>query len=161
MISKKMQDAINEQMKNEFHSSYIYLSMAAYFHHEGWDGMAHWMHKQAAEEKEHFQKFFDYLVEREGRVELLAIDKPKTAWDSPLAAFQNALEHEKFITARINELHELAVKENDKPTQILLQWYIEEQVEEEANASKIVQMLERVGDKGPGIFMLDAQLAKR
>ena len=161
MISKSMQDAINEQMKHEFYSSYLYLSMAAYFADEGWDGMAGWMHKQANEEKEHFMKFFNYLVEREGRVELSAIDKPKHTWESPLDAFKESLTHEKFITSKIHELYHKAEAEKDTATKILLEWYVDEQVEEEASVSKVVQMLERVGDHMAGMYMLDAQLGKR
>jgi len=161
MISKKMQDAINEQMKNELFSSYLYLSMAADFHHKGWDGMASWMHKQAAEEKEHFKKFFDYLIERDGRVELKVLEKPKAEWATPLEAFKDALGHEKFITGKINELYELARAEKDYPSEILLQWYVDEQVEEEASASKIIQMLERIDGHMAGMYMLNAQLAKR
>ncbi len=161
MISKTMQDAINEQMKNELFSSYLYLSMAAYFADEGWDGMAAWMHKQADEEKEHGMKFFNYLVEREGRVELKAIDKPKHSWESPLDAFREALEHEKFITAKIHELYEKATEEKDSATRIFLEWYVDEQVEEEASVSKIVQMLERIDGHMSGMYMLDSQLAKR
>lgn len=161
MISKKMQDAINEQMKNEFHSSYLYLSMAAYFAAEGWDGMAAWMHKQAAEEQVHFQKFFNYLVERDGRVELKAIEKPQVSWESPLDAFKAAYSHEQFITSTIIKLYELAKAENDHASEIFLHWYIDEQVEEEASVSKIVQMLERIGGHGNGMYMLDHQLGKR
>lgn len=161
MVSKKMQDAINDQMKNEFHSSYLYLSMAADFHHQGWEGMAHWMHKQAGEEKEHYQKFYDYLIEREGRVELLGIDKPKNGWDSPLEAFKDALAHEKFITGKINDLYNLAKEEEDVAAQVFLDWFVKEQVEEEANASQNVQLLERAGNKVGVLYLLDHQLAKR
>ena len=161
MIGKKMQDAINEQIQAEIYSSYLYLSMSAYFHAEGSDGMAKWMRVQSAEETEHAMKFFDHIVDREGRVELLAIDQPEKEWSSPLEAFQAAYKHEQYITGRINNLVKIAAEENDNPASILLQWFVAEQVEEEANASKIVQTLERIGDSGNGLIMLDRELGKR
>jgi ferritin len=161
MIGKKMQDALNEQIKEELESAYLYLSAAAYFHFAGFDGMAKWMTVQAEEEREHAMKFFDHIVERDGRVELLALDQPKKEWTSPLEAFQDAYKHEQYITGRINDLVKLAAEENDNPAAIMLQWFVTEQVEEEASASKIVQMLERIGDAGHGLIMLDYELGKR
>ena len=161
MIGTKMQDAFNEQIQAELHSAYLYLSMSAYFHSAGFDGMAQWMRVQAGEGREHAMKFFDHIVEREGRVELLAIEQPKSEWASPLDAFQDAYKHEQYITGRINNLVSIASEENDNPAGILLQWFVNEQVEEEANASKIVQTLERVGDSGNGMIMLDRELGKR
>ncbi len=161
MINEKIQTAFNKQIKEELDSAYIYLSMAAQMAHDGWDGMASWFKKQANEETEHAMKFYHHIEERDGRVELLQIDKPKKEWGTPLGAFKAAYEHEKYITSKINELYELAKKENDYPAQLLLHWFIDEQVEEEANTSKIVDMLEKVGDAKHGIFMLDVQLGKR
>jgi len=161
MIGKKMQQALNEQIKHELESAYIYLSMAAYFHSEGLDGMAHWMRVQAKEEMAHAMKFFDHIRERDGVIELLALAKPKTEWSSPLAVFQDAYKHEQFVTAKINALVELATEEADYPASILLQWFVTEQVEEEASASAVVQQLERIGDSGNGLIMLDRELGKR
>lgn len=161
MINEKVRKAINEQIKHELESAYIYLSMSAYFSSAGLDGMAQWMRVQTKEEVEHAMKFFDHIHERDGRVELQPLKPLKTDWSSPLEAFQDAHEHEQFITGKINDLVKLAREEGDEPAGILLQWFVTEQVEEEANASKIVQMLERVGESGPGLLMVDAQLGKR
>ncbi len=161
MIGKKMQDALNEQIKAEMGSAYLYLSMAAYFHFAGLDGMAQWMRVQASEENAHAMKFFDHIKDRGGRVELSQIDKPKIEWSSPLEAFQDAYKHEQYVTSRINDLVKLATEEGDNAAGVLLQWFVAEQVEEEANACKIVQMLERIGDSGNGLIMLDRELGKR
>jgi len=161
MIGKKMQDALNEQIKNELESAYLYLSMSAYFHDNGLDGMAHWMRVQTREEKNHAMKILDHIADRQGRVELKALPEPKKDWESPLAAFKAAHKHEQFITAKIGELVKLAVAEGDHAASIMLQWFVTEQVEEEANASKIVQMLERIGPSGSGLVMLDRELGKR
>lgn len=161
MIGKKMQDALNEQIKHELESAYLYLSVAAYFHSGGLDGMAHWMRLQAQEEVGHAMKFFDHIKERDGNIELLALAKPKTEWPSPLAAFQDAYQHEQFVTSTINALVELAAKEPDYAVRPLLQWFVEEQIEEEASTSSVVQTLERIGDSGNGLVMLDRELGKR
>lgn len=161
MVNKKIVNAINDQIKHEVDSAYLYLSMAAYFHAEGYDGMAQWMKAQSQEEWAHAMKFFDHLKERDGRVELLGIDQPKKEWGSPLEVFKAALEHEKFITSKINDLVKLAKAEEDYPASIMLQWFVEEQVEEEASAGEIVQMLERIGDAGHALVMLDRELGKR
>ncbi len=161
MISEKMQQALNEQIKHELESAYIYLSMAAYFHSAGLDGMAQWMRVQTREELGHAMKFFDHIKDREGRVELQALAPPKMEWSSPREAFQDAYKHEQFITARINDLVKVAKDEGDLPAGILLQWFVTEQVEEEASTSKVVQMLERVGDSGQGLIMLDRELGQR
>jgi len=161
MISEKMQKAINEQIQAEMGSAYIYLSMAACFHSIIMEGMAKWMHVQVKEENAHAMKFFQYLVDRGGRVELLAIDKPQLEWASPLEAFRAAYKHEQYITGRINNLMKLAYDEGDTATLVFLQWFVTEQVEEEANTSKIVQMLEKIGESTNGLFMLDHNLGKR
>lgn len=161
MISKKMQDAMNEQIKHELESAYLYLSMAAYFHSLGLDGMAQWMRVQTQEEMAHAMKFFDHLKDRDSRVELFTLSQPKKEWSSSLAAFQEAYEHEKFITSRINDLVKIAAEESDHPASVLLQWFTTEQVEEEASTSRVAQMLERVGDSGTGLIMLDRELGKR
>ncbi|MCK5380781.1 MAG: ferritin [Candidatus Latescibacteria bacterium] len=161
MIGKKMQDAMNEQIQYELASSYLYLSMAAYFQSSGLDGMAQWMRAQTQEEFVHAMKLFDHINDRGGKVELLALAQPKTEWASPLTAFQAAWKHEQFVSSRIDSLVELAAEENDHPAGILLQWFVTEQVEEEASASKVVQMLERVGDSGNGLIMMDRELGAR
>ena len=161
MLSKAMQDAINEQINKELYSSYLYLSMAAYFESTGLPGFATWMRAQSQEELEHALKFFDYVNERGGRVELEAIDKPTVAWESPLAVFEATYEHEQMVTALINNLYKVALEENDYASQVMLHWFIDEQVEEEASVSQIVDSLERVGDKGQGLIMLDRALGAR
>ncbi len=161
MISDKIVKAFNEQIKHELESAYLYLAMAAYFHGEGYDGMAKWMKAQANEEMEHAMKFFQHLQERDGRIELYELAKPQKEWKSPLDAFKAAYEHEKFITKKIHELVELAEQEKDYAASIMLQWFVTEQVEEEANTSQVVQWFERMGDTGHGLIMLDVQLGKR
>ena len=161
MISKTMQDAINQQINKEMYSSYLYLSMAAYFQDKGLGGFAHWMQLQAGEENQHAMKFFDFLVNRSGRVSLAAIAAPQTEWKSSLEAFQQAFGHEQMISASIAALYELAQTEKDYPTQILLQWFISEQVEEEKNAADIIHQLEMIDAHGTAVLMLDKQLGKR
>jgi len=161
MIGKKAQDAFNEQIKHELFSAYLYLSMAAYFHAEGLDGMAKWMTVQSKEETGHAMRFFDHLVERQGRIILSAIDKPQAEWKSPLDAFKAAYKHEQFITGKIDDLVKLANEEKDNAALVFLQWFVKEQVEEEANTSKVAQMLERAGESGQSMLIMDAELGKR
>jgi len=161
MIGETMQKAFNDQIKNELESAYIYLSMAAYFHSQGLDGMAQWMRAQTQEEMLHAMKFFDHIKDRDGKAALRNLTQLKTEWSSALEAFQDAYKHEQFITGKINDLVKLAEEEGDQPARILLQWFVTEQVEEEASTSKVVQMLERVGDSGQGLLMLDRELGAR
>jgi len=161
MISKTMEQAINEQINKELYSSYLYLSMAAYFEGKNLPGFATWMRVQADEEREHGMKFFEYLVDRGANVELKPIAGPATDWKTSLDAFKQVQEHEAFVTASINALYEQALKEKDYPTQVLLQWFITEQVEEEKNAAEIVQQIELIDAKGTAVLMLDHQLGKR
>jgi ferritin len=161
MLSKKVQDAINEQIKNELYSGYLYLAMSAYFEAKNLPGFAHWMRMQAEEEQEHALKFFDFLNDRGARVVLQAIDQPPVEWESPLAIFEHTLEHEQKVTGLINQLYELALEENDYPTQVMLQWFIDEQVEEEKNATEIVETLRLAGDTGQALIMMDRALARR
>jgi len=161
MLSKKLQDAINEQIKNELYSGYLYLAMSAYFEASSLPGFARWMRLQAAEEQEHALKFFDYVHDRGSRVTLKAIDQPPMDWDSPLAVFEDTLEHERKVTGLINKLYELALEGNDYAAQAMLQWFIEEQVEEEKNAEQIVATLKMVGDKGQALVMVDRALGER
>ncbi|MBN1178217.1 MAG: ferritin [Anaerolineae bacterium] len=161
MLSEKMQAAINEQIKNELYSSYLYLAMSAHCAAEGLPGTAVWLRMQAQEELEHALKFFDYVNERGGRVELHAIDKPAVHFESPRAIFEEVLAHEQKVTALINNLYEVALAEKDYPSQIMLQWFINEQVEEEASVNEILDLLKLMGDKGHALAMLDRQLGQR
>jgi len=161
MINKTMQDAINEQINKEMYSSYLYLSMAAYFESTGLPGAAKWMRVQANEENEHAMKFFEHIIDRGGKVELKAIAAPETKWAGPMAAFKAVLEHEQFVTKSITDLYEVALKEKDYPAQILLQWYINEQVEEEKNATAIIDSMKRIDSHETAVLQLDHQLAKR
>ncbi len=161
MINKAMQDAMNEQINKEFYSSYLYLSMAAYFEEKNLAGFAHWMRIQDVEEREHAMKFYNFILERSGKVTLKALEAPKTEWKSSLELFEEAAAHEAMITASINTLYELAMKEKDYPAVTMLQWFITEQVEEEKNAADIVANLKLIEDRGTAVLMLDHRLAKR
>jgi ferritin len=161
MISKQVQDAMNEQIKKELESAYLYLSMSAYFRSEGLDGMAQWMLTQSQEEIAHAMRFFEHISQREGRVELLPLAKPKKEWGSALEAFKDAYKHEKFISASIDDLAKIADDNNDNPAKIMLQWFITEQVEEESSTKSVVDLLERIGDSGHGLIMVDRELGAR
>lgn len=161
MISDKMVKAINDQIRFEFLSGYLYLSMAAWFENENLFGMAKWMYAQAAEEQEHGMKFFKYLTDVGGKVELEAIDKPETEFESALEIFEKSLAHEKIVTGRINKLYELALEEKDYPSQLLLQWYINEQVEEEDNVGTAIEMLKMSDGKPWQLLMLDGKFGER
>src|SRR4030066_1841338 len=161
MISKTVQNAINEQINKELYSSYLYLSMAAYFDGKNLPGFAKWMYVQADEERGHGMKFFQHLLERGGKVELKTIAAPEVDWNTSLDVFKQVQEHEAAVTASINSLYELALKEKDYPCQVLLQWFITEQVEEEKNAADIVQQIELIDARGTAVLMLDHQLGKR
>ena len=161
MISKTMQDAVYEQINKELYSSYLYLSMAAYFENKNLPGFAKWLHVQTDEERGHGMKLYQHLVDRNGRVMLRAIAAPATDWKSNLEVFKEVQAHEAEVTASINGLYELALKEKDYPMQVLLQWFINEQVEEEKNAADIVQQLELIDAHGTAVLMLDHQLGKR
>lgn len=161
MISEKVQDALNQQIKNELYSSYLYLAMSAHFESASLPGFAHWMQVQSGEEYKHAMKFYGYIVERGGRVVLEAIEKPPTEYKTPLDVMERVLEHEKKVTGMIHSLYELAVKEKDYPAQVMLHWFITEQVEEEKSASDIIDLLKNVGDSTAGLVMVDHQLAGR
>ena len=161
MITQKMITLVNEQIKAEYDSAYLYLSMSAYFQESNLKGMAHWMKKQAKEEMEHAMKFVDFIAERGGRVVYKAIETPQSEWNSPLEIFRGAYEHEQYVTKRINDLMEIALSEKDFASQVFLQWFITEQVEEEANADEIVKKLEMIGEGRHGIYMLDRELGQR
>jgi ferritin len=161
MISTSLHKAINEQVNKEFFSSYLYLSMAAHFEAQNLPGFAKWLHVQAQEETEHGMKFFKFLLDRGSKVELKAIAAPETGWKTSLEVFKQVQEHEAAVTASINALYELALNEKDYASQVLLHWFINEQVEEEKNAAEIVQQLELIDAKGTAVLMLDKQLGKR
>ncbi len=161
MLAKAVQDAMNEQIKTEFYSAYQYLSMAAYCESVNLPGFAHWMRIQAREEVEHAMKFYDFVLDRGGRVLLQAIDQPVIEFGSPREVFEQALEHEQKVTATINELYTLAVEENDYASQAFLQWFVTEQVEEEKNAGDVVETLKMIGDKSEALFLLDRELGSR
>jgi len=160
-ISNTMAFAINKQIAAEFSSAYLYLSMSSWFEKENWKGCAHWMVKQANEEIIHAMKFFHYVISRGGVVELLVLSKPKNTWVSLKDAFSEAYDHEVEVTKMINRLVTQAKKEDDTATESFLAWYIDEQVEEEESASKIVEKLEKIGDAKNGLFILDRGLGKR
>ncbi len=161
MLSEAMQTALNDQIQKELHSAYIYLSMSAYFEAQNLAGAAHWMRHQSEEEQEHAMKIFEFVTDRGGRVVLQAIGAPPSDFASPLAVFEAAYAHEQKVTKSIHDLYALAVKESDYPTQVMLQWFIGEQVEEEKNASTIVEQLKMVGDLPAAMFMIDRQLGSR
>ena len=161
MLSKKLLNALNQQINDEYYSSYIYQAMVAYFEDMNLDGCAHWMKMQAEEEHLHALKIFNYVAERGGRVELFAVPKPPVGWDSPRAAFEAALEHEKLMTDKISKLADLAIEERDHATNNLMQWYVSEQVEEESNVDDILKKLDMMGDSGTGLFLMDRELKSR
>ena len=161
MLSKKMEKALNEQLNAELYSAYLYLAMSAWFESQNLPGFASWMKIQVREENAHAMKFFEFIHERRGRVLLKAIKEPGKEWDSPLAAFEAALEHEQHITGRINDLMNLAAAEKDHATAVLLQWFVKEQVEEEASADRIVQVLKMAANAPGALLMLDHQMGER
>lgn len=161
MIGKAMQSAINEQINKELFSSHLYLSMSAYFEGKNLPGFAGWMRLQEAEEREHAMKLYDHLLERGGKAQLKAIGAPKSDWKSSLELFEEVAAHEAMITASIHALFELARKEKDYAAEVLLQWFISEQVEEEKNATEILENLRLIEEKGTAVLMLDHRLGKR
>jgi ferritin len=161
MITKPVLDAMNEQINKELFSSYLYLSMAAYFEDKNLPGFANWMRKQADEERGHGMKFYDFLLERGGRVTLRAIDAPKADWKSSLEVFEEVAAHEAKVTASIYALYEIALKEKDYPAQVMLQWFITEQVEEEKSVAEILANLKLIEERGTAVLMLDHRLGKR
>lgn len=161
MISNKMQDALNAQINAEFWSAYLYLSMAMNFENKGFHGVANWFKIQFKEEQAHAEIFTNYLAQRGGRVILKAIDAVPNEWATPLEAFEATLEHERKVTAMINDLFALAESERDYATRDRLAWYVSEQVEEEDNAQALIDKFRLVGNDGMGLYMLDQELASR
>jgi len=161
MLSKKMEAAINEQINAELYSAYLYLSMSAWFEGKNLKGFANWMYIQWQEETAHAMKFFNYVNERGGSVVLKAIDKPKASWKSIIEVYAETLKHEQHVTALINNLVNIAVSEKDHATNNFLQWYVAEQVEEEANATGILEELKLIEGKGPALLMIDREMKQR
>lgn len=160
-VSAKMQDAINDQIKAELDSAYLYLAMSAHLDGQNLKGFAHWLRMQWQEETQHALKFYDFLLQRDCRVELKALDTPSFDAETPLEVFELVLKHEQYITARIHELYSLSVEEGDYASQPLLQWFLTEQLEEEESARTILDDLRLVGNKGPSLFLLDRELGER
>lgn len=161
MFPKKVEEALNDQINAELYSAYLYLAMATYLEHEELPGMAHWMSIQVQEELYHAKRLYDYVFNRDGRVALRSIEAPPGEWDSPLAAFEAAYAHEQQVSKRIHDLMALARAENDAATESRLDWFVAEQVEEEATIKAIVAQLRRTGDFGPGLLLIDRELAQR
>ena len=161
MISPTMQDAFNEQMKDELYSSYLYLSMSAYCEHANLPGLATWMRQQAREEVKHAMKIFDHLLDRGGRPSLHPIDRPPSSFTSAREVFDQAHTHERQVTANINKVYGLAVDERDFASRVFLDWFVREQVEEEKTSGLIAEQLRMVGEDRPGLLMLDRELGQR
>lgn len=160
-MNNKIQKSINNQINAEMYSAYLYLAMGTYFDASSLTGFANWMKVQAQEEMSHAMKFYNFVYERGGKVELGAIEKPSADFKSPLDVMKEVLAHEKIVTGLIHNLYELATKEKDYAFQSFLKWFIDEQVEEEGNASDLIEKLQLAGEKGPGLFMMDKELAAR
>jgi len=161
MLSNEMETAINKQINAEFWSAYLYLSMSAHFAHEGLPGFANWFRVQFQEEQDHAMKFMNYLIAKGNKVELTPIEKVDTSWESLLKAFQDTLDHERVVTSLINNLVSIARSENDYATENMLQWFVNEQVEEEETAQGMIDSLKLIGSNGFGIYTMDKELAKR
>ena len=160
-IKQKIADALNQQLNRELYSAYLYLAMSAHFEDKNLPGFAHWMRIQAKEEQEHALKFYKYIAERQGRVILKAIEAPPMEWKTTLDVVEHVYQHELEVTKLIGNLTELAEAEKDHATNSLLQWFINEQVEEEASAYAIIQQLKMIKDAPQGLIMLDRALAQR
>jgi len=161
MISKKMEDAFNDQIAAEFYSAHLYLAMAAYLESIDLPGFANWLKVQIEEEEFHAHKMFDYVIERDGRAVLKGFEAPPVEWKSPLDVFETAYAHEQKVTGLINNLVDIALAEKDHASQIFLQWFVNEQVEEEASAKAIIQQLKLLGDSRAGLFQIDRELHQR
>jgi len=161
MISAKMQKALNTHLNEEFYSSYLYLSMAAYFEAKNLKGFANWMRLQSAEEQLHGMKFFNFILQKGGKVTLTQIADPKVEWKSISEVFSDTLKHEQKISGLINKLVDVSMIEKDYSTNTFLQWFVTEQVEEEANVEEIIQKIEMIGDNKSGLYMLDNELGSR
>lgn len=160
-MDANVEAAMNRHINRELFSSYLYLSMAAWCEAEGLRGFSHWMRLQSVEENVHVMKFFDFVLDRGGRVEFLELAAPQREWASPLDVFQAALDHEREVSGYINELMDAVIDARDHAANVFLQWFVQEQVEEEASVADIVSRLELVGEDGRGILLIDQELAAR
>lgn len=160
-MKQALRDMMNDQIKHELYSAYLYLSMSAYCESINMPGAAHWMRLQAQEEVAHAMKFFDFIIDRGGQVTLQAIDQPPTEFASLRDIFEKALAHEKHVTSLINSIYDVAVREQDYAAQALLQWFVTEQVEEEKSADDVVQTLKMVEGQPAGLFIVDRELGVR
>lgn len=160
-MDQKLYRKLNEQVTHEFFAGYLYLSMAAKFEEKSLTGFAHWMREQFKEEQEHAMKIFDFINSRGEKVELMPIPKPEAEWEEPIEAFKLAYEHEKKVTGLITEIMDTAIEVKDYPTVALMNWFVQEQVEEEENVIKIIEQLNYAQDNKSVILMLDRQLADR
>jgi len=161
MLQREMESALNEQLKWELYSAYLYLGMAAYFEKEGLNGFAHWLKAQTAEEMMHAMKFYRFILERDGKVELQEIPASPKGWESPEAAFEHAYKHEQEVTAKINRLMSIARKHEDYATENFLNWFVNEQVEEEASFKEILAKLKLIKNDPQALFYLDKELSLR
>ena len=161
MLKDKIQKALNAQMNLELSSSYLYLSMAAYFESENLNGFAHWMKVQSGEEYGHAMKIYGYINQRNGRVNLSKIDAPQSEWKDASEVFSDTLKHEQKVTQAIDDIVDLAITEKDHATNTYLQWFVTEQVEEEATAINILVKIKMVGENRNGLFLLDRELGMR
>ncbi len=161
MLNKKVQDALNQQLNAELYSSYEYLAMSAFFDEQNLDGMAKWMKVQSQEEYEHAMKFYAYILQANGKVELNTIKEPAKNFKTPLDVFEATYQHEKNVTKMIYDLFDTTLSEKDHATNIFLQWFITEQVEEEATALKIVDKLKMLADTKSGLYLIDRELGQR
>lgn len=160
-LKENIEKALNEQVNAELYSSYLYLSMSAYYQSKGLTGFANWMRVQAQEELYHAIKLYDYINERGGRPVMMPISAPPKEWDSPLHVAREQLKHERYVSDLINKLLDLTIEEKDHAAMNFLQWYIKEQVEEEDTATDMVNKLSLIGEEGNGIFMLDKEVGQR
>ena len=161
MISKKMQDALNKQVNAELYSAYLYLSMESYFRSKNMNGFANWMRVQTQEEMSHVMKFYDFINDRGGRVKLAGMNAPKTEWNSPIEVFEDTYEHECKVSSLIYDLVDLAAGENNHPAATFLQWFVTEQVEEEANVDDIIQKLKLTEEAKGALFLMDKDMGTR
>ncbi|HEX9895549.1 MAG TPA: ferritin [Gemmatimonadales bacterium] len=160
-FSGTLEKSLNDQISKEFYASYFYLAMAAWFAERNLDGFASWMRVQADEERGHAMRIYQYVLDRGGRVVLGPIEEPPITWKSPLEVFETARKHEQLVSGSINDLYTQALTERDYPSQVMLQWFISEQVEEEKASTAIVERLRLVGDNASGLLILDGQLGQR
>lgn len=161
MITKKMETELNKQINAEYWSAYLYLSMSAFAQDKGFSGVANWMRVQYQEEISHALKFFDYVIDRGGKVTLTPIAEVPNEWEDILGIFEETLQHEQHVTSLINKLMDVAIEEKDHATKSFLQWYVDEQVEEEANVNEILDQLRMVQGQGNGLYMIDREMKNR